>query len=199
MLGHVWNETGNNYSDAELVRRYRSGDETAFQQLVVRYFLVLKKKAASFVGPDAEADDLFQEALLGLHHAARSYEETGGASFRTYSDICIRNRLISYLRRQRSDKNQANTCRASMEEADSMPSAPESEPENALIHREALARLEQYLRTSLSDTESRVLALYIDGKSYDEIAGALEISRKSCHNAMQRIRKKLRARLAEQD
>ena len=193
MLEHDVDEDLKSYSDAALVSLYRSGEQKAFQQLAVRYFLSLKKRVAAFVCNEAESDDLFQESLLGLHDAVCSYDENGGASFRTYSDICIRNRLVSYIRRLRSAKNAPQSRRATIEEADSLPSSPESNPENAMIDVEELHSLEQYIRNNLSSAEATVLELYISGRTYDEISAALNISKKSCDNAMQRIRRKLRA------
>ena len=50
------------------------------------------------------------------------------------------------------------------------------------------------IETSLSKSEKKVLSLYLEGKSYDEIAAELNKSRKFCDNAMQRVRKKLAVR-----
>ncbi len=181
-------------SDTELIRRYRLGDQTAFQQLAARYFLIIRKRAAHFYGMGLEADDLFQEGLLGLHEAACTYREESVASFRTYAGVCIRNRFVSVLRSVNAERNRINREHFSIEEAEYVPSPPDSEPENVLISREALESLEQYLRDNLSDTEASVLVLYREGKSYAEIAAALGMSKKACDNAIQRIRKKLRCR-----
>jgi RNA polymerase sporulation-specific sigma factor len=53
----------------------------------------------------------------------------------------------------------------------------------------------------LSELEAKVLKLYIDGRSYQEIADDLDRHVKSIDNALQRIKRKielhLRSRLAE--
>ena len=72
-----------------------------------------------------------------------------------------------------------------------IPIKSEDEPENAFIIKEDLARLMKRIETSLSKSEKKVLSLYLEGKSYDEIAAELNKSRKFCDNAMQRARKKL--------
>jgi RNA polymerase sporulation-specific sigma factor len=48
----------------------------------------------------------------------------------------------------------------------------------------------------LSDLEIHVLQLYMDGKSYQEIAGMLGRHVKSIDNALQRIKRKLEHHLA---
>ena len=181
-------------SDTELLRRYRAGDQSAFHQLANRFFLVLKKKAAAYSRGGTEADDLVQEGLIGLHNAVLTFDEGGGASFRTYADVCIRNRMISSLRRSGYGRDRMNGTVASIEEVEELESPPESDPLNAVILKEDLNALEGYLREQLSPAESRVLDLYLSGLSYEEIAKRLGITRKSCDNAMQRVRKKLRQR-----
>lgn len=194
MLKRVENNPGDTLSDAELIKRFRAGDQTAFQLLAARYFLVIRNRAAAFYGRGMEAEDLFQEGLLGLHHAACSFREDGKASFGTYAGVCIRNRLVSVLRSVQTTKNRINREHCSIEEAQEVPSSPEFEPENAVISKEAFESLEQFLRDNLSATEAAVLALYREGKSYEQIAQELGMSKKSCDNAMQRIRKKLKGR-----
>lgn len=181
-------------SDVQLVRRFREGDQSAFYQLASRFFLLLKKKAAAYSRNAQDSDDLVQEGLIGLHKAALTFDESGTASFRTYADVCIRNRMISSLRQSSSASERLSGTAVSMEEAERLESPPESDPLNAVIVNEELQALEDYLREQLSPAESRVLDLYLSGLSYDEIAERLGITRKSCDNAMQRIRKKLRQR-----
>lgn len=44
-------------------------------------------------------DDLYQTGCEALCHAALSYQEGRGASFRTFASIVIRNRLLSHCRK----------------------------------------------------------------------------------------------------
>ncbi len=194
MLGNELSDNYDNISDAQLVRLYREGSESAFRQLAGRFFLTLRKRAADNAKCAADIDDLMQEGLIGLHYAALSFNENGGASFLTYANVCIRNRIISAVRHEKSLKNSINSAASSIEEAGDVPALPEQDPLNAVIIKEELRALGEYLDKNLSESESAVLELYLDGRSYDEIAEKLGISRKSCDNAMQRVRKKLRQR-----
>lgn len=194
MLRNDRNSSWESLSDQELVERYNAGIQEAFRQLAARYYLVVRKRAAEFQASGIEPDDLFQEGMLGLHNAACTYSSEKGASFGTYAGVCIRNRLISALRAHNAEKNRINNEHFPIDDAKLVPSSPECEPENALIGREALESLEKYLRENLSDAESDVLSLYMEGKSYEEIASILGISKKACDNAIQRVRKKLKSR-----
>jgi RNA polymerase sporulation-specific sigma factor len=48
----------------------------------------------------------------------------------------------------------------------------------------------------LSELESSVLSLYLDGHSYEAIAGRLECDTKTVDNALQRVKRKVAAHLA---
>jgi len=173
-----------NLSDRELISLFRQGDQRAFHQLAFRYMFVIKKRAYDLQNSGMDTDDLIQEGFWGLYNAVNTYNENGGAAFRTYAGVCIRNKMISAVRTAGKE-----ICTEELSE--DIPVRPESEPENAFIIREDFAGLMKRIETSLSKSEKRVLLLYLEGKSYDEIAAELNKSRKFCDNAMQRVRKKL--------
>jgi RNA polymerase sigma factor (sigma-70 family) len=50
----------------------------------------------------AEEDDLGQVALLGLYVAAGAFEAGRGSHFSTFAAECMRRRLVSFVRRERS-------------------------------------------------------------------------------------------------
>ena len=194
MLGNRMDQELSMLTDQELAALYRSGDQAAFQKLSARYFFIIRYKASEFYGSGMEPDDLFQEGLLGLLNAVESYNADGKASFRTYAGVCIRNKIISAVRSFQSERNKLNNEHCSFDDVQNVPSAPETEPETAFVIREAFEGFQDYIRNELSEKEFEVLELYVEGKSYDEISQKLGISRKSCDNAIQRIRKKLRVR-----
>ena len=173
-----------NLSDSELTGLFRQGNQKAFHQLAFRYMFVVKKRACDVQGNGMDTDDLIQEGFLGLYSAVNTYNEAGKASFRTYASVCIRNRMVSAVR-------SASREICAEELTEDIPIKSEDEPENAFIIKEDLARLMKRIETSLSKSEKKVLSLYLEGKSYDEIAAELNKSRKFCDNAMQRARKKL--------
>ncbi len=176
--------------DEELVNCYRQGMQDAFAELSVRYLFVIRSRCRDLYGHGLEYDDLFQEGLLGLHSAVCSYQPEKGALFRTYAGVCIRHRLVSAVRRASSDRCLQDTV--SLEEGAQDVPDPETEPESLLIAKEEAAELRRVVDRSLSKGEKQVLRLYLKGYSYDRIACELQVSRKYCDNAMQRVRRKLR-------
>ena len=66
-----------------------------------------------------------------------------------------------------------------------------SDPEKLIISQEEIADIEDKMGEMLSSLEKEVVTLYLDGKSYVEIAECLGRHVKSVDNALQRVKRKL--------
>jgi len=179
-------------TDEELVILYRNGVQDAFTAIAVRYVYVIRRLASGFSNMSVEFDDLLQEGNIGLVNAVNTYKNGGTAAFRTYAGVCIRNRMISVVRKANSSLNSINNEALPLSEQTEVLSAPDTEPESFVDSVERTKEIFRVIRENLSELERNVLSLYIDGKRYEEIAADLGITVKVCNNAMQRVRKKLR-------
>lgn len=181
--------------DAELVALAQTGDDRAFALLVARCEPMLRAQVARFRLPHADAEDVAQEGLLGLLSAVRTFRPDGGASFRTYAAVCVRNRLLSALRRT---AGQADESLDATEDDGVQPlHAPAVvDPESLVLERESAERLLSHLRDHLTPREYTVLLRYMDGYSYAEIAAELHMSAKAVDNALWRARRKVRELLS---
>ena len=65
-------------------------------------------------------------------------------------------------------------------------------PEQLVIEKEVWEDFKQRLNGRLSKMENQVLALYLDGNNYIQIAQLMNKSPKSIDNALQRIRQKVK-------
>jgi RNA polymerase sporulation-specific sigma factor len=65
------------------------------------------------------------------------------------------------------------------------------DPVNQAISSEELRSLVACLSTALSELESRVLALYLDGLSYELIGERIGCDTKTVDNALQRVKRKV--------
>ena len=180
-------------SDEELVEMYRNGIQDAFGELSVRYIFVIRSASAGLYNMGVETDDLYQEGLVALHSAVKSYDDGGGASFRTYAAVCIKNRLMSAVRSANNKRNFINNTAVSIYDEPMELSAPFSEPEGLVVAEEGMKDILRTARDRLSELEFRVMELYIDGNSYEEISKLIGVSVKVCDNAMQRVRRKLKS------
>ena len=66
-----------------------------------------------------------------------------------------------------------------------------TDPEELIISREEFNDIEEKMGEILSSLEWKVLMYYLEGKSYQEIAGDLNRHVKSIDNALQRVKRKL--------
>ncbi len=165
------------------------GDEEAFAAVADRMAPIIRSAVQSFESLGLDADDLEQEASLGLLAAVRTYRPDGGAAFTTYATTCIRNRLTSVARR-----HGARIRTEQPFEGDSdLPVDTDSDPARRMLEQEALTRLQEQLRQRLTDLEYRVLLARLTDLSYEEIAARLGVSKKAVDNAVQRLRRKMTA------
>ena len=169
------------------------GDEVAMAAVIAEFLPFIRRKASTAAGQSGlEAEDLAQEGLIGLLSAVRTFVPDGGASFRTWCCTCIVNSIRSAMRRTR--RIGAVPPQVIMPIADADALASDDDPEDRIIAMDEAADLRVWVREHLSAREQQVLWLYIAGGSYAFIADKLSLPNgKAVDNAMQRIRKKMRA------
>lgn len=173
-------------SDEDLCLLAAKGDAEAEEALILRYGRVVRVCARPLFLVGGDSEDLIQEGMLGLLDAIRQFDPQRDASFRTFAEVCVRNRLRSAVRADARSKNQPLNFSVSLDEAEGESTLPLS-PEEMMIDQES--RQERLAR--LSPFENQVLSLYLTGASYEDIAQRLQRSAKSVDNAVQRIRRKL--------
>lgn len=193
--------TYNSMTDEQLCARAAQGDRGAEETLVLRHTRLVRACARPFFLAGGDSEDLIQEGMLGLLTAIREFQEDRGASFRTFAAVCVRRRLISAVRIAAGGRHLPLNSGVSLEPALFLANqdlAPlgmayrrQENPEDVVIHQEDLSALEAAIQSRLSDLEAQVLALYLSGSSYSEIAKEVSRSTKSVDNAVQRIRRKI--------
>ncbi len=176
-------------SDDELVSLVRTGVSDALDTLVLRYSSTVSYLASRYYSDFLTDEDWFQEGMIGLLFAVRSYRSGDAASFATYATVCIRNRLIACLKRVTNSKNL--TLNTSLSYDDVCTSSVHS-PEDDYIENEHYRFFSDHFIKQLSETERNVTNCYLAGFSYAEIANELGITVKSVDNAMCRVKHKLK-------
>jgi RNA polymerase sporulation-specific sigma factor len=189
-----------NLSDAEMQKFAAAGDCVAEEQLALRYSRLVRICARPFFLAGGDSEDLTQEGMLGLLSAIRQYDESLGASFKTYAEHCIRNRLITAVKSASRQKHTPLNDGVSLEyilsdEAQThvaaFSEAFRRTPEEQVLARESETEFYSTFSRCLSKFESQILFLYLEGFSYQEIAEKTDRNEKSVDNAVQRIRRKL--------
>ena len=186
-----------------LLARIRDGqDAGAFDRLCEQYSRLLDAMVRQFApsmgiqdGGTSDllgigAEELRQDAAMVLYKAACTYVpdedgKGGDVSFGLYAKICIRNAMISQVRRYNRMKKRLS---AERQEA--------KKPVRDIVEAEILAgETMRRIQTELSPYENRILPLYMAGKPPREIAAVLGRTEKSVSNGIYRIKSKIRQML----
>ncbi|MCQ2428519.1 MAG: sigma-70 family RNA polymerase sigma factor [Clostridia bacterium] len=178
-------------SEISLILSAAGGDESAFNELTVRYTPLLKSSVASFSSGFSEQDteELYQEALLAFHRAVIKFDPLyGKITFGLYAKVCIANALKSEFKRL---SKEASEHVISLD--DIPPSEIPAEEDDDIEAR--TAELRELIRSNLSEYENTVFWSYYSGLSASEIAKQVGKDPKSVENAIFRIRKKLKSLL----
>ena len=188
-------ETNTAVSDEELAARARQGDAAAETLLLEKYKPLVRSRARELFLAGGDREDLIQEGMLGLLKAVRSYDPKREASFGTYARVVVSRQIYSALAAAQRQKHQALNQSVSMEEIeeqqDRLALGTSDSPEAILLDLENARELREMIFAALSPMEKKVLALYLEGYDYLQIAARMERPVKSIDNALQRIRGKV--------
>lgn len=181
--------------DAELVDRWKAGDENAFETLVRRHHQRVFRLLVRMMGSREEAEDVCQEAFLSLHRHGKRFRAES-----RFSTFVYRVAANAALNRRRSlGRSRARIQKLGERQAagDDLPYSPR-DPEDATAGaeltghvREALSRLSPSLRMP-------VILYDIEGLAYAEIAKVLGIAEGTVKSRIHRARQALRLELQDQ-
>ena len=194
-------------ADLYLIALAKQGDATAYDRIVRRYYGFVRLKASSYFLAGGDADDLVQEGLVGLYKAVRDFRPDRESSFRNFAELCITRQIITAVktatRNKHSPLNQYVSFSATpagvmegeptLDEVIAGPAV--HDPAHQAISTEELQSLVGCLSTALSELESRTLALYLDGYSYEDVGRRIGCDAKTVDNALQRVKRKVGSHL----
>lgn len=189
-------------SDEEIVMEAKNGDIVALEFLINKYKNFVKAKARSYFLIGADREDIIQEGMIGLYKAIRDFRDDKLSSFRAFAELCITRQIITAIKTATRQKHIPLNSYVSLNKPiydedsdrtllDILSGSKITDPEELMINREEYNDIEFKMGEILSELEWKVLTLYLEGKSYQEIAVDLERHVKSIDNALQRVKRKL--------
>ncbi len=191
-------------NDNELVYLCCENSEEAYNTIINKYKPVILStvkqymKELNIVG--SEINDFYQEGLIGLMTAINTYDETKDTTFYTYATKCIKNNMLSSVRKSFSKKSKILNESFSLDKMidDSnldfydVFSDERSNPLNILFEEEEGKVLLNKLKDMFSNGEKEIFEYKVLGLSNAEIAEKINKSKKYVENTMFRIGKKYR-------
>ena len=192
----------NELEDEVVVEAVHNGDSEALDFLIKKYRNFVRAKARSYFLIGADKEDIVQEGMIGLYKAVRDFKEDKLTSFKAFAELCITRQIITAIKTATRQKHIPLNSYVSLDKPifdeesdrtlmDVITGAKIMDPEELIIHREEYIQIEIKMDELLSDLERKVLALYLDGQTYQEISEELNRHVKSIDNALQRVKRKL--------
>ena len=192
----------------ELAILAKGGDEEALRIIFEESRDMLRSKSNLYFMVGADREDVIQEGMIGLLSAIRTFDPEAGASFKTFSDFCVKRRIINAVkmagRQKHKPLNDSVSIDAVKEGRDdqassSVPSGIEktlraskaTDPEEIVLLADLLEYVESNSKTLFSDMETKVWKEYSKGLSTARIAEKLNKPYKSVDNALTRIKRKI--------
>ncbi len=194
--------------DDALVELARSGQDQAIDELLHRYRHYARAKARTYFLAGADKEDIVQEGMIGLFKAVRDFQADKNTAFRAFAELCITRQIITAIKTATRQKHIPLNSYVSLNKPaghdDDRPLEDALvqravDPAELVISAEEISSIRSSMGKLLSDLETEVLQLYMDGKSYQQIGDMLGRHVKSIDNALQRIKRKLEQHLATRD
>ena len=198
-------------TDEEIVGLAKNGNVDGLEYLINKYKNFVRAKARTYFLIGADREDIIQEGMIGLYNEIVDYRVDRQASFRAFAEICVTRQIITAIKTATRQKHIPLNSYVSLNKpvfdedsertlAEVVPTTGKSgNPEDLFINQENLMDIESTMHRILSPLEQQVVNLYLEGKSYVEIAQDLDRHVKSVDNALQRVKRKLEQYLEKRE
>ena len=195
----------NKFNDNELVYMIHEDDETATNLIVEKYKPLILKILKDYISEyniiGIEISDMYQEGLIGLIHAIKTFDKDKGTLFYTYASKCIKTTIMSTIRNTFRNKNRVLNNSYSLDflidgqkySLQELFADETNNPDKILEIKEEETSITKKLKSLLSDKENEIFELRLKGLSNKEIASLLDKDIKYIENSMYRIKNKYKS------
>ena len=194
--------------DYELLYMVCEDNEDAVSTIFKKYEPVIDYYARKYVklvdGQGLDYNDLYQEGLIGLDSAIKTYKDQKNIKFSTFAFVCIKRKIMSAIRKANRKKhsilNESYSIDYKLDDNnsfDNLISNNERSIEDLLVGKEQAVFFNKKIEECLTKFEKQVYELKVYGFSSEEISKTLNKTMKSIESVLFRIRVKLRKILKE--
>jgi len=175
--------------DRELVIRCQRNEPRAFDELVARHQDRVYTAVTRFCGNAEDAADIVQRAFINAFRKIQEFK--GDSAFSTWIYRIAFNQAISFRRENR----RTMVSLQATEDDKSVEPAVESNPTEKLEGEETQKKVQQALDQLEEGDRQIILLKDLQGHSYDEIAGIMQIPKGTVRSRLHRARLELKSKL----
>src|SRR5438270_6733078 len=185
-------------SDAEIMLRVKTGDQSAFEYLVQKYRRPIVSFMYRMARNAAAAEDLAQEVFLRVYRSRESYEAT--AKFTTWLYRIATNLAANHARDTRHERPEVQV---SIDEPDEESGTTvdvadtRTNVEQDLVREERLKAIRKHIQALPERQRNAVIMHKYQNLDYKQIADVLKLSESATKSLLFRAYETLRERLKE--
>lgn len=177
------------FNEADIIRRCQAGDERAFRDLVDDYKDFVFALVARTIADRGQAEDLAQEVFLRIHRGLPYFRGQARLStwiYRIVANLCVQ------------ERSRPRAITVSLDERDEdRPPREVGAPDPAFGDIEVRERLEKALERLPDQYRFLVVAHYLQGVQYEELAEALGVPLGTIKTQLYRAKRQLRLLLVD--
>ena len=188
--------------DKALVARFKAGDESAFEEMVSRYWDRIYAMVLKLLRNSQDAEEVTQDAFIRAHRGLENFR--GDSSFSTWlyqiATNLARNRYWYWWRRKRDKSvsfDQPIASETTTTLAEIFPADVQS-PEDVTVTNEFKARVADAMKLLNAKHREALILRNVKNLSYEEIAEKLQISIGTVKSRIARARESLREKLGNE-
>lgn len=206
-LDQGWSADFHRMVDEDIVAYAKQGSRRATEHLLTKYRSLVEGKARAYFVVGADREDVVQEGMIGLFKAIRDFRSDKLARFRAFAELCVTRQIVTAVKTATRQKhiplNKSISLHGSGAGEGSECALIDILPDTCVVDPEKVtlsSQMRSYLdsgNSKLSSLELQVLLFYVQGLSYREMAELLSCGTKSVDNALQRAKRKIGAKIAQ--
>jgi len=176
--------------DRDFVQRFQRGEQSAFNQLVLKYRTRVMGIAARMLRDQAEAEDLAQDVFVKVYYGLRGFK--GESLFSTWLYRITANSCLNHRRKQRREQ-----VAQLVEDPEPLLSDGSSNPHSLLEERELKLFLERAIQALPQEQRIVLILRDVEGLSYEAIAESLGWELGTVRSRLHRARMAIQAKMRE--
>lgn len=185
-------------SDKELIKRFRNNDESAFEELVLRYQKKVYNTVLRMLSNLDDASDITQEIFIKVYQNLEKFK--GQSSFSTWLFSIAGNHCRDELRKRQKELKRSSFDSIAEERKETEKVSDNNsnyQPEESSIKNEQFRDIEIALSKLSIEYREPLVLRDIQGFTYDEISKILDLPAGTVKSRLSRARRKLRDNLSK--